>query len=80
MKLQPTLDSKGNLSDLSCSDLSVRFGFDCDSFVDNKVLYDVKNFAHKDKFNGEEMLKPDYDAGCGSLNIARIANAVQCHS
>jgi len=25
----------------------------------------VKNLAHKDKFNGEEMLKPDYDGGSG---------------
>ena len=72
MKLQPTLDSKVNLSDLSCSDLSVRFGFDCDSFVDNKVLYDVKNLAHKDRFNGEEMLKPDYDAGGSDLTFELV--------
>merc|ERR1712109_170342 len=44
---------------LSFSDLSV-WCFDCDSYVDNQVLYKVKNLAHKDKFNGEEMLKPDY--------------------
>ena len=71
MKLQPTLDSKVNLSDLSCSDLSV-WCFDCDSYVDNKVLYDVKNLAHKDKFNGEEMLKPDYDAGGSDLTFELV--------
>jgi len=49
---------------LSFSDLSV-WCFDCDSYVDNQVLYDVKNLAHKDKFNGEEMLKPDYGDGSG---------------
>ena len=49
---------------LSFSDLSV-WCFDCDSYVDNQVLYDVKNLAHKDKFDGEEMLKPDYDGGSG---------------
>ena len=49
---------------LSFSDLSV-WCFDCDSYVDNQVLYNVKNLAHKDKFNGEEMLKPDYGDGSG---------------
>jgi len=43
---------------LSYSDLSV-WCFDCDSYVDNELLYNVKNQAHKEKF-GEEMLKPDY--------------------
>lgn len=45
---------------LSYSDLSV-WCFDCDSYVDNELLYNVKNLAHKEKF-GEEMLKPDYGA------------------
>ena len=49
---------------MSFSDLSV-WCFDCDSYVDNQVLYKVKNLAHKDKFNGEEMLKPDYGEGDG---------------
>jgi len=43
---------------LSYSDLSV-WCFVCDSYVDNELLYQVKNLAHKDKF-GETMLKPDY--------------------
>ena len=52
-------------------DLSV-WCFDCDSYVDNKVLYDVKNLAHKDKFDGEEMLKPDYDAGGSGLTFELV--------
>lgn len=43
---------------LSYSDLSV-WCFDCDSYVDNELLFNMKNQAHKEKF-GEEMLKPDY--------------------
>ena len=48
---------------LSYSDLSV-WCFHCDSYVDNELLYDIKNLAHKDKF-GEEMLKPDYGSQDG---------------
>ena len=44
---------------LSYSDLSV-WCYGCDSYVDNKVLYPVKNMAHMDKF-GEEMLEPNYE-------------------
>ena len=48
---------------LSYSDLSV-WCFDCDSYVDNELLYHVKNLAHQDKF-GETMLKPDYTQEAG---------------
>lgn len=44
---------------LSYSDLSV-WCYQCDNYVDNEVLYTVKNKAHMDKFGGETMLKPDY--------------------
>jgi len=44
---------------LSYSDLSV-WCYQCDNYVDNEVLYTVKNKAHMDKFDGEKMMKPDY--------------------
>jgi len=47
---------------LSYSDLSV-WCYQCDNYVDNEVLYVVKNKAHMDKFDGETMLKPDYGDG-----------------
>jgi len=50
---------------LSFSDLSV-WCFECDSYVDNQQLYPVKNKAHMDKFQGEEMVMPDY-SGTTSL-------------
>lgn len=49
---------------LSYSDLSV-WCFSCDNYVDNELLYQVKNKAHQDKFSGEIMLKPDYGGAVG---------------
>ena len=53
-------ESSNHCLALSYSDLSV-WCYGCDSYVDNKALYPIKNMAHMDKF-GEEMLKPDYEA------------------
>ena len=50
--------SSGHCLALSYSDLSA-WCYGCDSYVDNQLLYQVKNMAHRHKF-GEEMLKPDY--------------------
>jgi len=52
--------STGHPLALSFSDLSV-WCYECDSYVDNESLYSIKNKAHRHKFQGEEMLKPDYD-------------------
>jgi len=57
--------SSGHPLALSFSDLSV-WCFVCDSYVDNQQLYPAKNKAHRHKFNGEEMLEPDY-AGATDL-------------
>ena len=57
--------SSGHCLALSYSDLSA-WCYGCDSYVDNQLIYQVKNMAHRDKF-GEEMLKPDYGvAGQGA--------------
>lgn len=53
---------------LSYSDISV-WCYDCDNYVDHELLYPVKNKAHKDKFEGEAMLKPHY-GGVVGLELA----------
>ena len=40
-----------SFSDISC------WCYGCDDYVDNDILYEMKNALHKKKFNGEEMPK-----------------------
>ena len=43
-----------HLVTLSFSDISV-WCYGCDDYVDNDILYKMKNALHRNKFDGEEM-------------------------